>query len=466
MIFNSPMFIFIFLPLALIIYILFDRINKNNIAFIIFSVVFYLFAGISNFFILVALLLGNYMLGICLVKVKVKKIVLSAGIGLNIGVLFYFKYVNFGIYIINTLFRRQIGALEVIMPLGVSFFVFSLISYLIDIYRGEKNCNFWDFLCYILFFSKIISGPIMQYGNFMKSKVSLNFNIENLSAGIERFIVGLAKKVIIADVLGRSVDTIFNSLSLGIDTPTAWIGAVCYTMQIYFDFSGYSDMAIGIAKMFGFELNENFNFPYTSQSITEFWRRWHISLGVWFRNYLYIPLGGSRRGNVYINLLIVFAATGLWHGANFTFVFWGLGVGAVMMMERLIQERRWYQKIPAFAKWFITFNILNFSWVIFRSDGLNSAIMYYGRMFGLFVPEEIQFTWEYFAKKSIIVTLIIAFIGSTMLGKGKVRKFMNETVNSQLKLYLLKAVGAIALFIIAVIYMVSSSYSPFIYFQF
>ena len=466
MVFSSTTFIFIFLPLALIIYLLFNRLDKNKIALIIFSVLFYLFAGTNSFYVMIALLLVNYIIGVLLTRVKAQKVVLAAGIILDIGLLFYFKYINFGIYIINTAFNTSISGLEVIMPLGVSFFIFSMISYLMDIYRGEDNCSFVDFLWYILFFPKIISGPIMAYKDFLKSKISLRFSTENLAAGIERFIIGLAKKVIIADVLGSTVDTIFNSFAIGIDTPTAWIGAICYTMQIYFDFSGYSDMAIGIARMFGFTLNENFAFPYVSQSISEFWRRWHISLGSWFRNYLYIPLGGNRRGNVYVNLFIVFLATGIWHGASFTFIFWGIGIGIIMIIERLIMKKEWYRKIPSVVKWFVTFNLLNLSWVIFKSEGIHFALQYYGRMFGVLAPAEVQFTWQHFAQKSIIVTLMIAFVGSTLLNNSRIQKIMNETANRSLKLYAVKVVVLLAMFILAVIYMVSSSYSPFIYFQF
>lgn len=468
MVFNSHFFIFIFLPLLFGIYAIFHKKLKELII-LVFSLLFYAAAGIEGLLVLLLLTIVNYVLGTLISlsnSIGYRKLYVTVGVVLDIGLLFYYKYTNFAINIANSYFSTSFNLLEVVMPLGVSFFVFSMISYLIDIYRKEENCSVHEFLLYILFFPKIISGPIVQYKDFIKEKSNCSFSIDNFSIGMERFIIGLVKKVVIADILGATVDSIFGALNYGIDVPTAWLGALCYTIQIYFDFSGYSDMAIGIARMLGYTIKENFNFPYISKSITEFWRRWHISLGSWFREYLYIPLGGNRRGNVYVNLFIVFLATGIWHGASFNFIVWGCGIGIVMMIERKLMKISLYGKIPSILKWLITIIIINFGWVIFRSAGLLEGVLYLKRMFGLASPEVIQFTFKYYFTNSVAVTLGIGIVGSLVLGLPQIQNFWNTKTNEDTRLYVIKVTLLAVLFVLGIVYMMNSSYSPFIYFQF
>jgi len=297
----------------------------------------------------------------------------------------------------------------------------------------------------------------------MKNQIKLRTaTTDSFADGIHRFIKGLGKKVLIADVLGQTVDMIFAAAhSQQIDMATAWLGMICYTFQVYFDFSGYTDMAIGLGKMFGFDTMENFNFPYVSKSITEFWRRWHISLSSWFRNYLYIPLGGNRRGNVYFNLFIVFLVTGIWHGASWTFIVWGLWHGLFIIIERIIRNKSWYKQIPSVVKIMVTLFIVALGWVLFRSASFNDAITYYKLLFGILRDPLPEFTITYYLNPQILVTVVIACLLSVPL-------LSKITVSFENKLYwnVGRSVFMGALLVLSLMFVMNSTYNPFIYFQF
>lgn len=466
MIFSSSIFIFIFLPLVVFVYYISSKKIRNNIL-LIASLFFYAWGGLSYLKILIVSILINYLFGILIDKAKdkinLKRCFLLFGIILNLLLLFYYKYYDFFVSNVNTLFNSSLSIKNIVLPIGISFFTFQGMSYIIDIYRNDAKVNksISSVSLYIALFPQLVAGPIIKYKDINNQIKFRKESIEFFSYGINRFVVGLSKKVIISDVLGAMADNIFNLFNTGIDMPTAWIGAICYTFQIYFDFSGYSDMAIGLGYLFGFQFPENFNYPYISKSITEFWRRWHISLSTWFREYLYIPLGGNRKGNVYLNLFIVFLVTGLWHGASWSFIFWGLWHGFFMIIERLIKNKMWYKKIPSFIKLVSTMLIVIVGWVLFRASSLKAALEYLSIMFGLTKFNDMTFTYQYFINEKFIFWVIIAIIGSTPIISKISKRYKNN------KLFQLISVIIISiLFIVSMIFIINSTYSPFIYFQF
>jgi len=413
-------------------------------------------------------ILINYIFGLLIDKTvdrsHLRKFILILGIILNLALLFYYKYYDFFIENINNILNMNLELKRIVLPIGISFFTFQGMSYIIDIYRndGKVNKNIFSVALYISFFPQLVAGPIIKYKTIDEQIRVRKESIDYFSYGINRFVIGLGKKIIISDMLGAISDNIFLlANSSGIDMITAWIGAICYTLQIYFDFSGYSDMAIGLGHLFGFKFPENFNYPYISRSITEFWRRWHISLSTWFKEYLYIPLGGNRRGNVYFNLFVVFLVTGLWHGASWNFVIWGLWHGMFMIIERVIRNENWYKKIPSFIKIFITLFIVIIGWVLFKATTLEEGLKYLSIMFGLSNFSNITFEYTYFISRKFIVLIIIGIIASTPIFKNIFNRYRDIKVFE-----LIKTILIILLFIISIIFMVNSTYSPFIYFQF
>jgi alginate O-acetyltransferase complex protein AlgI len=351
------------------------------------------------------------------------------------------------------------------MPIGISFFTFQGMSYVIDLYRKKVNVqkNPAKLAFYISFFPQLIAGPIVRYIDIERQIYKRDETIDKFIYGVKRFVIGLAKKVIIANNMGYVADLVFNNPAIENTAIIAWLGIVCYTFQIYFDFSGYSDMAIGLGRMFGFKFLENFNYPYISKTITEFWRRWHISLSSWFRDYVYIPLGGNKQGNVYANLLIVFALTGFWHGASFQFLAWGLWHGLFLIIERLFGMREVKNKRIISLRLAITLLIVVIGWVFFRSPGLRYALTYLKIMFGLANPENVGFTIWYYLSPKIIILLCLALVASTPALK---------TAHNFLQRYntvIMKSVEMIiilALFFVCMVFVISSSYNPFIYFRF
>jgi alginate O-acetyltransferase complex protein AlgI len=466
MIFSSSIFIFIFLPLVVFVYYISSKKIRNNIL-LIASLFFYAWGGLSYLKILIVSILINYLFGMLIDKAKdkinLKRCFLLFGVILNLLLLFYYKYYDFFVSNVNTLFNSNLPMKNIVLPIGISFFTFQGMSYIIDIYREDSKVNksIFSVSLYIALFPQLVAGPIIKY-KYINNQIKFRKeSIEFFSYGINRFVVGLSKKVIISDILGAMADNIFNLSNTSIDMPTAWIGAICYTFQIYFDFSGYSDMAIGLGYLFGFQFPENFNYPYISKSITEFWRRWHISLSTWFREYLYIPLGGNRKGNVYLNLFIVFLVTGLWHGASWSFIVWGLWHGFFMIIERLIKNKMWYKKIPSFIKLVSTMLIVIVGWVLFRASSLKAVLEYLSIMFGLTKFKDMTFIYQYFINKKFIFWVIIAIIGSTPIISKVSHRYKNNKLFQLISMIIISI-----LFIVSMIFIINSTYSPFIYFQF
>ncbi len=370
MVFSSVIFLFYFLPIVLISYFAVKK-ELRNALLLAASLFFYAWGEPAFVFVLILSVAVNYVAGIGISYFKKKGSRLSAkgflcfAAAVNLGILFYYKYVNFFIDNLNrvsdyTGMGIHLHEVSTALPVGLSFFTFQGLSYVIDVYRGTVPVqkNPLHIALYISMFPQLIAGPIVRYEDIYKNISSRSISLDDVEDGIRRFITGLAKKVIIADTMALTADAVFAEGLEQLTPSLAWLGAVCYTFQIYFDFSGYSDMAIGLGRILGFHFMENFNMPYISKSVTEFWRRWHISLSSWFRDYLYIPLGGSRRGNVYIHLLIVFICTGLWHGAAFTFLFWGLWNGLFLVIERMGTNRGCMLHFPKGVRWIYTMSVV------------------------------------------------------------------------------------------------------------
>lgn len=370
---------------------------------------------------------------------------------------------------------------KIVVPIGLSFLTFTSISYLTDIYRGDaKAGSFLDTMLYLLFFPKLLSGPIVLWKDYQKYSFFINNTSQNIWSGIEKICIGYAKKVIIADTLGAKVAELHNVMHLGnpqiynpqileqlpqTDIPMYWIAALLYMFQIYYDFAGYSDIAIGLCKVFGVNVKENFNYPYMSKSVGEFWRRWHISLGTWFKEYVYIPMGGSRTGNVYFNLFIVFLLTGIWHGIGWAFVVWGLVNGMAVIIEKFFKNKGLDRFVPSFLGHIYIPIFLYFSWLLFSSYDFAQFVDYLKNMVRPIYTGELNFTWEYYFNNKIIITLLIAIFGSFIgaipfvISKAEV---LLKTQTGQI----IKAVFCMLLFVVSILFMVNSTYHPFIYFQF
>lgn len=472
MVFSSVIFLFYFFPLTICVYHLLNEKYKNYFL-LMASLFFYAWGEPAFVFVMAGVIIANYCAGILIWRTKkniVKKIIVFISVVINIGILVYYKYFSFLLGSVNEIgkvffARSKIPVPEIILPIGLSFFIFQGLSYVIDVYRKDTEAqkNPFKIALYISLFPQLIAGPIVRYTDISKEIENRNVKIEDAYYGFARFIVGLAKKVAIADVLAGKADQIF-SLGGGYQiTPLiAWIGAIFYTLQIYFDFSAYSDMAIGLGRLFGFHFRENFDLPYISTSITEFWRRWHISLSLWFRDYLYIPMGGNRKGNVYLHLIIVFCCTGIWHGANWTFVVWGIWHGIFILAERLLKKKNLCIRIPKAVRWIYTMLVVIFGWVIFRSDTIKEGIMYIVTMFG---RQPYAFQWYnvwYFLDAQIVFTLVLAILLS--LG---VQNKLSVVMSSDRTLLLgVKSIVLCVLLICSLSMVVNGNYSPFIYFRF
>lgn len=469
MVFSSSFFLLFFLPIIIIGYFIIPTkyAAAKNIFLLLVSLSFFSWETPKNIILLLASILLNFVTGLA-IKVcsdipKEKKLYFIAGILFNLGFLFYYKYFGFTVANINGIFGTSFTLPNIILPIGISFFTFQGMSYVIDVYRGEVEVctNIAEFALYISLFPQLIAGPIVNYKDIAAQLHSHPSSSKQFSEGVERFLTGLFKKILIADVLAVPVTRISDLLATGIDMPSAWLSMICYTLQIYFDFSAYSDMAIGLAKMFGFSLLENFDHPYISSSVTEFWRRWHISLSTWFRDYLYIPLGGNRKGNVYFNLFIVFCATGLWHGAKWQFLLWGLWHGSFLIIERILIKYNILSKIPAMLRWVYTMLVVSLGWVLFNANGVHNALAMFKVLFGLNKFDFVELSFAYFFNTKIMITILIAIIGSTPL----VSHFMNEN-RVNVGGVIVRRCVLFALFILCVASAVNGTYSPFIYFQF
>ena len=475
MVFSSSVFLFFFLPAVLLFYYITPK-RFRNLTLLLFSFIFYGWGQPYYLSLLITSIIINWLSGFLIDRYPArKKLFLIIAVTLNIALLGVFKYTDFAIEIANSLFHGNISPTNIILPIGISFYTFQGMSYVIDIYRGTCSAckNPLDTALYISLFPQLIAGPIVKYNTIHSQLYARDIDLTGFTDGIFRFVTGLSKKVLLANVLGETADNIFDRLSDGIDTPSAWLGIICYTLQIYFDFSGYSDMAIGLGKMFGFSFNENFNYPYISTSITEFWRRWHISLSSWFRDYLYIPLGGNRRGIQAVNILIVFFVTGLWHGASLNFIVWGLWYGFFLIIEKYLKlapkretdsgtiTHMGTNKLMLLPKWVIVMLIVILGWVVFRAPDLHAAIKYIGIMFGAKHAGAVHFSYKYYLDKRIIFTVIIAAFGSLPVLKNFVSRFKDTTAARILRIPVM-----LILLALCIIFITNNVYNPFIYFQF
>lgn len=472
MVFSSSIFIFCFLPIVLLIYYLL-KVEYRNVFLLLSSLFFYAWGEPEFVFVIILSIIINYFFGLLIhlsltkKNIYISRFVLILGVIANCALLFYFKYFDFFLSSINNIFSLSISLHHIILPIGISFFTFQGLSYVIDVYlkRVSVQKNFLKFALFKAFFPQLIAGPIVRYVDVHDQIDNRKVTVDDFAYGIRRFIIGLGKKIIIANTLGAVADSIFDLPSDQNTMAIAWIGAICYTFQLYFDFSGYSDMAIGLARMFGFKFLENFNYPYISKSITEFWRRWHISLSSWFKDYLYIPLGGNRRGNVYLNLLIVFIVTGLWHGAAWNFVIWGLWHGLFLIIERVSKKSKFNFKIPSFVSWFYTMIVVIIGWVLFRSPDMSFAINYLNVMFGISKPSVVGFNIWYYLDTMNIVMLLLASIASLPIAQY-LRRNVGEYEEHSFLSVLIQNIYIILIFLISLMFIATSTYNPFIYFRF
>ena len=483
MVFSSLTFLYIFLPIVLILNFLVRKEFRN--ALLLFaSIIFYAWGGVSYTAILIISILLNFLIGKLIasnLNNSKSKRYLIIGIVVNLGFLGVFKYANFIVQNINSLiestgFSFSITNPGIILPIGISFYTFQALSYIIDVYKRKTPVQnkLVNLALYISLFPQLIAGPIVRYNDIAKQLSNRQNTRENFVSGIERFVLGLAKKVLIANQFALLADTAFNIAPDNLSTFVAWGGIVAYSLQIYFDFSGYSDMAIGLGRMFGFQFLENFNFPYIAKSIREFWQRWHISLSNWFRDYLYIPLGGNRKGNyrTYFNLLIVFFITGIWHGASWNFVAWGMLHGLFMIIEKLGFDKT-LEKLWKPLQHIYTIFIVMMAWVLFRAEDFTHAWGYFKAMYSYHSINNNIDVIDVFLNNEIYFALIIALISSTrfwvyfyekavlIVSKNRIQKNIAMGVWSFLVL-----IFVVGVMVISTNYLVANSYNPFIYFRF
>lgn len=457
-------FVFLFLPIVCGLYFFTPKVARNYIL-LFASILFYAWGEPKYVAIMLMTIVVNYLGALLIDKYKQhKKWILIGTILSDLGFLFYFKYFNFVMKNVNFAFGADIPFLDVIMPIGISFYTFQAISYVVDVYRGDvKVQKRLDKLAlYICLFPQLIAGPIVKYHDIEDQIDNRQERFDKIVYGVKRFIVGLAKKMLIANTMGAVADKIFAMPVTDFGTGIAWVGAIAYTFQIFYDFSGYSDMAIGLGSIFGFKFLENFNYPYISKSITEFWRRWHISLSTWFKEYLYIPLGGNRvaKSRMYLNLFLVFLATGIWHGAEWTFLVWGLWHGFFIIMEKWTG---WHKKeggiALSFTQHLYTILVFVFGWVLFRAENIAYAGQYFKNMLGL-VKTNPVYSINYYIDNIEILMFIVAIICSMPIFRNIVLPITNKYKNIAVNTWI------IALFVLSASAIAASTYNPFIYFRF
>ena len=476
MVFSSVIFLCLFLPIVLGGYYLLPKREAKNLWLIAASLLFYAFSGLWYVLLLLFSVFCNYLAGLF---VSGRKGVLYVAVAVNLGVLGVFKYLTFLVRTVNQLPGVAIAVPAIVLPVGISFFTFQGLSYVIDVYRNErlKSTRFRDVLLYIALFPQLVAGPIVRYEDVADEIKSRRHTLEQLANGLRRFIIGLSKKLMIADVCGSVVTLIYSAKSSALDSRTAWLAAVCYLIQIYFDFSGYSDMAIGLGLCFGFHFKENFNYPYISASIQEFWRRWHISLSTWFREYLYIPLGGNRKGKAktYRNKLMVFFCTGLWHGANWTFIIWGLWHGFFIVAEDAAKKlfglgkhgKNRRNPVETVLKHLYTLLVVLIGFVIFRADNMGQAFSMIGAMFsGIRASAQTGLLLAQCLTPLTMFALLFGLVGSTPVLPMVCRKAEQQTGSVYVCLRVLSYVGALILLLVDILHLSAASYVPFIYFQF
>jgi len=456
--FSSLTFLAVFLPVVLFIYYI-SKDKYRNYILLVASLLFYSWGEPKFVIIMLISIIFNYYFAILIDKfrnkIRVSKLILILSLIFNIGLLIFFKYSNFLITNLNYLLDLNISSLKISLPIGISFYTFQILSYVVDVYRNSVKVqnNICYLGAYISFFPQLIAGPIVRYSDIERQLRKRSVTLKKFSMGIKRFIIGLGKKVIIANNVAIIADSVFDSSSLAnYGGFVLLLGTIAYTMQIYFDFSGYSDMAIGLGRMFGFEFLENFNYPYMSTSITDFWRRWHISLSSWFRDYIYIPLGGNRKGifKLVRNIFIVWMLTGLWHGANWNYVIWGVYFGILLMIEKLFLNK-YFNKFPVILRWCYAFILVNVGWIIFRVENFSNISLN-------FTVEGLE---NFFANNYNLINqipfLILAFVLSFPIFPLLESKIKNE--------YIINLV-LIIIFVISICFLINNTYNPFIYFRF
>ena len=466
MVFSSTIFLCVYLPLVLLGYYICPK-KGRNLFLLIVSLVFYAWGEPKYVFLMIFSILVNYIFGRLMDKnrgrQKRMKLLLVLSVVIDLGLLSVFKYTDFVITNVNAIFGSSFDLLKIALPIGISFYTFQAMSYTIDVYRNDVRVqkNLIDFGMYITMFPQLIAGPIVRYADVQDQLAERSVTTADFSEGVMRFVVGLGKKVLLANQMGAVWSEIY-ALGGDVSALMAWTGAIAYTFQIYFDFSGYSDMAIGLGRMFGFKFPENFRYPYQSVSITDFWRRWHITLSTWFKEYLYIPLGGNRCGlaRQALNLLIVWSLTGFWHGAGWNFVMWGLYYFVILFIEKLFLLKA-LDKLPKLFRHVYALLLIVIGWVIFASDDVGVLLPYLGSMFGANGAVGGMDVYTLFTKA---VLLIICCVASTELPK---RLFLSATgAMNEKAAFTIKSVMTIALLALSMILLIGDSYNPFLYFRF
>lgn len=470
MVFSSVIFLFLFLPVSLVLYYVTKPALRNYVLLAI-SLVFYAWGETQYIVIMFISITANYCFGLLIdgrSDISKRKLCLAVSVAFNLSMLIFFKYSGFIVENFAGLFNISIKAPSVRLPLGISFFTFHCISYLVDVYKGNVKVqkNYWDLALYICLFPQLVAGPIIRYHSICDQLQERTCTLLKFGEGVNIFLIGLFKKVLIANELGKLADSAFMSNELSV--VSAWLGILAYTLQIYFDFSGYSDMAVGLGKMFGFDFPENFNFPYIAKSAGEFWRRWHISLGTWFRDYVYIPLGGSRTGTArtYLNLFIVWFLTGFWHGASWTFICWGLYFGLLISLEKAfllkLQAKIW----SGFSHIYLVLAVM-IGWVFFRADSFTYSLSFIKNMLGLSGNPLIDNRALAYLKDYGLMVLIGILFSMPIVDyiKEKLSKVSLRPVMTH-AIYLTQSISYAVLFVLCVIALIASTYNPFLYFRF
>ncbi len=503
MVFTTQVFLFLFFPLSLAAFYgvhyfvgkenkfgaFLKKIKAREWIIVLASLVFYAWSGISGVKQLIGYILIVYALakwiehsankqrfieikqgaldeeGKTVRRIYICKIVCIAAVSCLLFLLFIYKYMAFFFNVFNEVFGQSFAVSSIVAPIGLSFLTFSAISYLVDIYRNKGTAgSLLDCALYLSFFPKIISGPIVLWQDFQPKIGQFACSMEKGVQGLNRIMVGFVKKVIFADTFGKCIALIGVT---NIDGITAAATLLLYALQIYYDFAGYSDIAIGLAKLFGLDVADNFNFPYRSTSITEFWRRWHISLGNWFKEYVYFPLGGNRKGKkrTLLNLGVVFLLTGLWHGAGRAYILWGMINAFFIIVERLVKDKKAYIKTPQFIKYLFTMGVVVLFWQLFRFEDIDKMKEFFNVVLGRTRFENIPYTWKYYLDGQMIFFIVAGVLGATVLGDKRIKAAYEKGVATKAG-YLVQEIVLLALFIVAILFMVSSTYNPFIYFQY
>ncbi|MCG7409484.1 MBOAT family protein [Paenibacillus sp. ACRRX] len=468
MVFSSLIFLYLFLPVTLFIYFITPN-RLRNVILILASLVFYAWGEPVYIFLMIFSTVFDYANGLLIDRFRSQKsiaraILVCSLIG-NIAILGFFKYFGFLVENLNSLFNLHLEVTSLPLPIGISFYTFQTMSYIIDVYRDKVPVqkNIISFGTFVTMFPQLVAGPIIAYGDVAKQLTSRKITLSLFGEGTQLFISGLAKKVLLANNIGMLWSNIKATPAADLTVATSWIGIIAFTLQIYFDFSGYSDMARGLGKMLGFEFTKNFNYPYISTSVSEFWRRWHMSLGSWFREYVYIPLGGNRAGIVkqLRNLFVVWFLTGFWHGASWNFIIWGLYFGCFIALEKLFLYK-WLQHLPRIVGHIYTLLIVVIGWVFFELDQLSTAMEFLGTMFN-FSTHQIANDHSYYYLSTNLIVLLLAALLATPLPKKAISAFNNKY---QIGGAIFMSMLYVIFLLLSTAYLVNETYNPFLYFRF